>query len=159
MQRRPLRTVSAGQVALQGHLRAHRPQARVAVLLVAHLEIDEYLGHRQDEAAQAGQFLQLDVGAVDAEAFQGLAQVVEVLCRERFVEEQQLPELLHGFQGGYDLQHIGHKAHPVNPLNALRTQAVFQDEPPNHIKTNLLLKVIWIEHFLVSVFQKGGKST
>lgn len=67
---------------------------------MTHLQIDEDVGHRGHEAAQLGQFFEFDVGAVHLQALEFGPQVVIVLCREGFVEQQYLPKLLHGFQFG-----------------------------------------------------------
>ena len=142
------------EVALQRHLRTHRPESRVAVLLVAHLEIDENLGHRLHKTAQAGQFIQFDIGAVDAQPFQHLAKVVEILRWKGLVEEQQLAKLLHRLQRGHNQQHVGHELHMIDCFRALRTQTVSQNEPPHRIKTYFLLKILRVEHISLSYFFK-----
>ena len=94
---------------------------------MAHLEIDENVGHGLDEPTQAGEFFEFDMGAVNTETFQRFAEVIEILCGKRFVEKQQLAELFNRFQCRHNLQHISHKLHIFHRFSPLRTQAVFQN--------------------------------
>ena len=142
---------------MQRHFGAHRPESWITVVLVAHLEIDEDVGHRLDKTAQAGQFFEFDVGAVDPKPFQRFTKVVKILCGKRFVEKQQLAEFLHGFQSRHNLQNVGHKPHVFHGFRPLRTQAVVQNQPPNGVKTDFFLKIFRIEHINFVSFKMAAK--
>ena len=147
----------ARQVALQLHLGAHRPKSRVAVVFVAHFEIDENAGHGLHETAQADQFVKFDMGAVDAQPFQSFAEVVEILCGKGFVKKQQLAEFLYCLKGGHDLQHVSHEPHVIDRLRPLRTQTVVQNQPPHDVKTDFLLKIVRVEHIVSLVLKMAAK--
>ena len=122
------------------------------VLVGLRPEEAHHLAHRPHGTRQSAQLGLLKIEPLDADAPQGLAQVVEALARERLVRLQYAAELVGQRQGGAHLVGPRAKGHRLGHLGARPAQAVPGHKAAHGGEFYLLFKIVRIYHSVMSLF-------